>query len=138
MLATLIIVFSVLGAVGVHYEALRLASALTRRLPGRRRYEVALSILLVLVAHLVEVLVFTIGWQLLVTAAGATTSPPGLDFGQLFYLSGACYTSLGFGDLVPTNRPGEVLSVVEAVTGLVMIAWTASYTFWQMSSHWGD
>ena len=30
----------------------------------------------------------------------------------------------------------RILAVSEAVTGLVLIAWTASYTFFEMRSHW--
>ena len=56
---------------------------------------------------------------------------------DVFYFSGAVYTSLGFGDIVPL-RGGQVLAVSEAVTGLVLIAWTASYTFFEMQTNWRE
>ena len=31
---------------------------------------------------------------------------------------------------------GEILAVSEAVTGLVLIGWTASFTFFQMRERW--
>ena len=31
---------------------------------------------------------------------------------------------------------GRFLVVLEAVTGLMLIAWTASFTFYQMREHW--
>ena len=58
-------------------------------------------------------------------------------FIDALYFSGSVYTSLGFGDIVPANG-GQVLAVSEAVTGLVLIAWTASYTFFHMQSHWRE
>ena len=48
---------------------------------------------------------------------------------------GVHYEALGFGDIVPLSG-GRILAVSEAVTGLVLIAWTASYTFYEMRSHW--
>ena len=53
------------------------------------------------------------------------------------YFSGSVYTSLGFGDVVPA-RGGQLLVVLEVVTGLVLIAWTASFTLFQMREHWLD
>ena len=44
---------------------------------------------------------------------------------------------LGFGDIVPV-RGGRFLVVLEAVTGLVLIAWTASFTLYQMREHGMD
>ena len=54
---------------------------------------------------------------------------------ETVYFSDSIYTSLGFGDIIPV-RGGQILAVSEAVTGLVLIAWTASYTFFEMRSHW--
>jgi len=136
MLAALIIFLSVLASVGVHYEALQFASAISTRVPGRHRFEVMLAIILVLIAHLAEILVFAVGWTLLMGYADGSLNVPDPNFADLFYVSGACYTSLGFGDIVPLDRAGQVFSVVEGVTGLVMIAWTSSFTFYQMRRNW--
>lgn len=125
---------SALASVGIHYEELLLASAVTRRVPGTHRIEVA--IVIVLFAHVIEVVVFAVGWTALLGATGEAITLANPDFGDLFYVSGACYTSLGFGDIVPLDRAGQVFSVIEAVTGLVMIAWTSSFTFFQMRHNW--
>jgi hypothetical protein len=53
------------------------------------------------------------------------------------YFSGAVYTSLGFGDIVPTG-PGRMLAVSESVVGLVLIAWTASFTYFLMQKYWEE
>ena len=47
-----------------------------------------------------------------------------------------CTTSLGFGDVVPTENQ-RVIAAVEAFTGLVLITWTASFAFLAVQRLWG-
>lgn len=53
-----------------------------------------------------------------------------------FYYSAVSLTSLGFGDLTPIGHL-RLLAAVEALTGLVLIAWTASFAYLQMQRFWG-
>ena len=123
-------------AVRLHYELLILTSRLVRRLSGHLRAGVALAVALALLAHVVEVVVFGIGWFLLIDAGLVEIAPPVPAMVDAIYFSGAVYTSLGFGDVVPVSGGGKLLAVLEALTGLVLIAWTASFTFYQMQRHW--
>ena len=122
-------------SVGLHYELLVLASNVVRFLPGSGRVDVVLAVVLALVAHLIEVVVFGIGWLVLIRAGAVELSIPAPTLAEIIYFSGSVYTSLGFGDIVPVNN-GRFLVVLEAVTGLVLIAWTASFTFYQMRECW--
>ena len=124
-------------SVGLHYELLVLASNVVRFLPGSGRADVVLAVVLALVAHLIEVVVFGIGWLVLIRAGAVELSIPAPTLAEIIYFSGSVYTSLGFGDIVPVSN-GRFLVVLEAVTGLVLIAWTASFTFYQMREHWID
>ena len=72
---------------------------------------------------------------MLIRAGVVELSLPSPTLAEIVYFSGSVYTSLGFGDIVPVNS-GRFLVVIEAVTGLVLIAWTASFTFYQMREHW--
>ena len=47
------------------------------------------------------------------------------------YFSFVNYTSLGYGDIVPVGHI-RFTAGSEALTGLVLIAWTASFTYLQM------
>ncbi|MXZ72213.1 MAG: two pore domain potassium channel family protein [Acidobacteria bacterium] len=128
--------------VGLHYEALVFISFFVRKVWKSRRVGVALAVTLALGAHITEVGVYSVAWYLLIDAGAVELAhfdmevfePTLLD---IFYFSGTVYSSLGFGDIVPV-RGGHVLAVTESVTGLVLIAWTASYTFFEMQTHWRD
>lgn len=124
-------------SVGLHYELLVLASNVVRALSGSARVGVALAVALALVAHVIEVVAFGIGWLVLIRTGAVELSVPSPTFGDLIYFSGSVYTSLGFGDIVPVSG-GRFLVVLEAVTGLVLIAWTASFTLYQMREHGMD
>ena len=119
----------------MHYEALVFASAFVNRVAGTARVGVALAVVLALAAHTVEVMLYAGGWWVLIDAGLVRLSVPAPSPMETVYFSGSVYTSLGFGDIVPVQG-GRILAVSEAVTGLVLIAWTASYTFFEMRSHW--
>ena len=53
------------------------------------------------------------------------------------YYSFVVYTSLGFGDITPVG-PIRFMTNLETMTGLVMIAWTASFLFMQMQKYWDE
>lgn len=124
-------------SVRLHYQLLALASRVVRAVSGSGRAGVALAVMLALVAHVIEVLAFAAGWLLLLRAGIVELSVAAPTLLDIFYFSGAVYTSLGFGDIVPVSN-GRLLAVVEALTGLVLIAWTASFTFYQMRESWMD
>ena len=53
------------------------------------------------------------------------------------YLSATTYTTLGFGDLAPVG-PIRFTAGTMALTGFVLITWSASFTFLEMSRDWRD
>ena len=122
---------------GIHFEALRVGSTLLTVLRVPNRLRVALAIVFALIAHLAEVLLFCVGWILLHRLGSAYLSQTDPDFTDLFYFSLVTYTSLGYGDIVPLG-PARVLAGVQSLVGLVLIAWTASFTYLQMQRYWSD
>ena len=58
-------------------------------------------------------------------------------FDDCVYYSFVAYTSLGFGDIVPVG-PLRFLTAMETLTGLVLIAWTASFMYVQMNRFWNN
>jgi Ion channel len=136
-LVILIAVVIVGLCVTAHYEAL---SACNRYLPvlsRRRRRRVLLLICAVLVTHVAEIWLFGFGYFLLArhTELGGLTGLVSHELPEYVYFSAMTYTTVGFGDVLPTGAI-RFLSGMEALTGLVMITWSASYTFLEMQRDW--
>jgi hypothetical protein len=137
LIGAIVSIVLVVLAVGIHYEMLSLISNGVRRLGPSHRYRVGISVLGALCAHFVEVIVFAIGWKLLLSAGVAHLSVDEPSFVEILYFSASTYTSLGYGDIVPLGDSG-LLAGSEALTGLVLIAWTASFTYFEMRAFWDD
>lgn len=125
----------------VHYEALRLITdRLIPRIRLHPRHEMVYVILGAFLAHTVEVWIFAGAYVVLVDIGIgrlAGSVPGGLEgnFLDYLYFSSASYTSLGLGDVYPTGSL-RLVTGVEALSGLLMTAWSASYTYLVMEKRW--
>ncbi|WP_295626803.1 potassium channel family protein [uncultured Nitrosomonas sp.] len=120
----------------LHYEALRFLSR-TIGVHVHRRIGVLIVMLGLLVAHVLEIVIFALGYMLMQHSPdmGHIT---GIDEGNLFdfiYYSSVVYTTVGFGDLLPVGAI-RMLSAAEGLAGLAMITWSASFTFLAMQRLW--
>ena len=127
----------VIVCVLLHYEGLRL---LSDNLPEPRIYHrrrVISIILCLMLIHIVEIWIFGGAYFFLLKAG---------DFGELYaaaavtpfdciYYSATVFTTLGFGDIVPIG-PIRTMTGTEAVLGLTLITWSASFTFLEMLKTW--
>lgn len=125
----------------IHYEGLWLAS---RNLPkfGRTQHvKVLYAILSVLALHIIEIWVFGIVlWLLLqwpacgqiVSAVPGSAAPGLLDS---VYFSAMTYSTVGFGDVLPVG-PIRLLAGTESLIGLLLIGWSASFTYLEMERFW--
>lgn len=68
-------------------------------------------------------------------SAGILVGPAGSWRTSCLYFSAETYTSLGFGSLTPVG-PGRLLAGVEALTGLLLIGRSASFTYISMERFW--
>jgi hypothetical protein len=68
-------------------------------------------------------------------ALGSLSGPQTMDLPDFVYFSAMTYSTVGFGDAVPVG-PIRFLAGMEALTGFVMITWSASYTFLEMQRDW--
>lgn len=124
-------------AVIIHFEMLNLLTALTGKISVSRRISIAFGVLGALMAHLLEVWIFGIAIYLFIHSGfmGSIEGNTAQSFKDCLYFSLTNYTSLGYGDIHPTGHV-RFLAGVEALTGLVLIAWTASFVFLEMQKHW--
>ncbi len=121
----------------IHYEGLVLGSRGLARLGGHRRIKVLYGITSVIGLHVLEIWLFALAyWGLLHwPATGAVGGAAPIAFGDAIYFSAVTFTTVGYGDLAPTG-PVRLLAGTEALTGFVLIAWSASFTYLEMEQFW--
>ncbi len=137
----LVVILSCLSLIAVttviHYEVLRVLNNWLPSLAIPSRSKVLVVIFTTFVAHALEIGVYGIALFLLVTYAGAGRLAGASEFTLIncLYFSAETYTSLGFGDLTPVG-PIRMLAGVEALNGLLLIGWSASYAYIAMEKFW--
>ncbi|QDT32035.1 potassium channel family protein [Thalassoglobus polymorphus] len=128
----------VIVCVGIHYNSLVSLSSLRRRFGEKRKWWINLVILGALLTHVVEMMLFSLCYSLLGPwdRYGSIIDSSGNPSEDYWYFSFVAYTSLGFGDLTPVGAL-RFMTALETLTGLVLIAWTASFLFVEMQS-WAE
>lgn len=138
LLAALIINISLVAiTVIIHYEILRLLSNIIPRMRIRLRLRVVFGVFGTICAHIVEVGLFGVAFYLM-THQGGFGELTGSFNGSLLdsiYFSFINYTTVGYGDIVPTGSL-RFLAGLEAITGLSLITWSASFMFMEMTMFW--
>jgi len=130
----------VIVTVTVHYEVMMLVSDKVIPWAQKRSHSrrvIAIAITGLLLGHIIEIWIFAIAiWGLL-------QFPPlgGLQgditdlWSDCLYLSSVNYTSLGDGNLRLIG-PARAIASCETLAGLMMIAWSASFTYLKMEQIW--
>jgi hypothetical protein len=121
----------------VLYETLRLTSEHLSELPVPPRVRILAVVLMTFVGHSMAVWIYAGAYWLLVLRLGIGTfaGVPVETFEDCLYFSVVAYTSLGFGDHFPTSHT-RLLAGVEALNGLLLIGWSASFTYLAMERYW--
>lgn len=120
----------------IHYEVLRGLHVGLAKLRIRARTKLLVTIFVAFVAHAVEIALYGITLYGLIHYMGAGSLGKGnSDLLDCLYFSAESYTSLGLGDIVPSG-PVRLLAGVEALNGLLLIAWTASFVYLSMEKFW--
>ncbi len=126
----------VLATIAIHYEALRQLSNVVPKLRIPPRTRILAVILGVFAAHIVEVGLYAIAFFVMSSlGAGALAGAVEGNFADYFYLSLTGYTTLGVGDVYPVG-PMRLAFAVESLNGLVLIGWSASFTYVAMERFW--
>lgn len=131
-------VVSVGAVVLLHYEGLALLLRwLSLRHESQRRRKVLYGIWGVLALHIFEIWLFGLAfWGLSwIPGAGSVAGAHPLQLFDAVYLAAMSYTTVGFGDVAPVG-PIRFLAGTVAVTGLVLITWSASFTYLEMERYW--
>ncbi len=123
----------------IHYEVLR---ALNDVLPALRvpaRSKLLVVIFATFFAHALEIAVYGAVIFVLIEhmGVGSLGDPAVFSLLNCMYFSAETYTSLGLGDLTPAGSV-RLIAGVEALNGLLLIGWSASYTYLAMERFWNE
>jgi hypothetical protein len=136
-LASAIALLVVTATVLMHYELLRGTSRLIPLLAIPPRTRIIIVIGGAFVAHLLEISLYAVVFWSMQDHLGLGTVVGHLEGGALdfFYFSTANFTTLGVGDLHATG-PMRIVASIQSLNGLVLIGWSASFTYLAMERFW--
>ena len=143
MLFTLVLILNtalVITTILIHYEALyHLAKHLPHLKKIAPRYRVLLGVCVIFVCHVIEIWIFALGYYGTPKINGMGSLVGNISgngtFMDCVYLSFVTFTTVGYGDIVALGYL-RYLTGVEALTGLVLITWSASFLFLEMQRYW--
>jgi hypothetical protein len=137
IIATVFAIALMVASVLVNYEALRLTSDFVPRLLIKPQQRILLVLFTIMVVHVVVVSLFAISYFLMseVLGVGSMHGEFKGDALDYLYYSTTTYTTLGIGDVF-AQGPMRIVSALQSLTGLVMISWTATFTYLHMERFW--
>ena len=141
MLLTIVVAIALVGSCCLlHLFVLERLGRWIYRRKETIRHPLPIVLTTIFVTHLLEVVLYALGLSLLDWAGegelrGAIVGGPGW-FQDHFYFSIASYTTLGIGDILPHGNI-RIVAGLEALNGLVLVAWSASFTYLIMERLWG-
>ena len=97
------------------------------------------AVVAALLLHIIEIWIFGATYWLSLKlpdagSVGGVAHPTLLDIG---YLSAMTFSTVGFGDVVPHGAI-RFIAGAEAVLGLFLIAWSATFTYLEMEQNWRE
>ncbi len=135
--AVVITTILVLSTALFHYSVLRWLSGGLSRIAMTDHCRILVIVFVTFFAHVVEVVLYAVAFAISVellaigTFGGLAVEQP-LDY---LYFSIVSYTSLGLGDMFPGAHL-RFLTGVEALNGLLLIAWSGSFIYLAMGRLW--
>jgi hypothetical protein len=128
--------FLVAANILVHYEALRLMSAYIPSLPIAVRFKVLTVVLGCFLAHTLEVWLYAGAFLVIYNAGlGSLQGQVEEHFADFLYFSATSYSTMGIGDVYPAGAL-RLISGIEGINGLFLIAWSTSFTYFVMDRLW--
>ena len=121
----------------VHFEVMTLMTKLANRVHWPVRVGLLVGVFVLFTAHSAEVWIFAgglyIGAEIL--QIGGFDGPFDGRARDYLYISLVNYTTLGYGEIVPTGYLRTICGF-EALIGLLMMAWSAAFTIFRLTARW--
>lgn len=126
-----------LTTTAIHYEILRLLSFGLGIMQIPARVKLIVVIVATFTAHTLQMLLYGVAYYGVIHALdlGNLIGGAGSSWANCFYFSAETFTSLGLGDIVPSG-PVRMIAGAETLNGLLLIGWSASFTYLAMERFW--
>ena len=121
----------------IHYEFLYQLTRMMPKIKIKHRFRIVLGVIGALIAHSLEIWVFALAYYWMHGADSWGHLQGNYDGSVLasVYFSFTTYTTLGLGDIAPLGAV-RYLAGIESLTGLLLITWTASFLYIEMTRSW--
>ena len=137
LIAFLITTFLVVLSTFTHYEVLRLLSVYVPRIRVRPRARLLAVIIGTFFGHMLEITFYALAYYFLKDRfdVGYFGGHFADRFSSYLYFSAETYTTIGLGDIYPLGSL-RMITGIEALSGLLLIGWSASFTYLAMQKFW--
>jgi hypothetical protein len=137
IIASILAAFLVILSTFTHYEVLRLLSAYVPRIRIRPRARLLAVLLGTFFGHLLEISFYALAYYSLKDRFDLGNFGGDFvdNFASYLYFSAETYTTIGLGDIYPLG-PLRLITGIEALNGLLLIGWSASFTYLVMQKFW--
>jgi hypothetical protein len=130
----------VLATTTIHFEGVRLSYnwVLSLQRPTNRQ-KILVAVLCVFCIHMLEIGLYALAFWFADKGIDIGGFAGAHDFGPLsyFYFSAETFTTLGLGDIYPIG-PLRLLASIEPINGLMLLGWSASFTYYLMQRFWDE
>ena len=133
ILAALLVILSTL----THYEVLRFLSVYVPRIRIRPRRRLLAVLFGAFFGHMLQIGFYALSYYYLRDHYGLGNFGGKFadNFSSYLYFSAETYTSIGLGDIYPMGTL-RLITGIEALNGLLLIGWSASFTYLAMQKFW--
>lgn len=120
-----------------HYEVLRMLSATLPRIRIQPRARLLVVLFGTFFGHLVEISFYALAYYFVKDHFDLGNFGGNFvdTFSSYLYFSAETYTTIGLGDIYPLG-PLRLITGIEALNGLLLIGWSASFTYIAMQKFW--
>jgi hypothetical protein len=110
---------------------------LCARLKVAVRIKVLIVVIGCFVAHTIEVWLYAVAFLLIFKSGLGSLKGHQVDesFADFLYFSATSYSTMGIGDIYPSGAL-RLVSGIEGINGLFLIAWSTSFTYFVMDRLW--
>ena len=121
----------------VHFETMTWLTRLDRMIHWPTRLTLLMGLFTLFAAHSLEVWIFAGGLYVATEVLELGTLAGAFDGSarDYLYISLVNYTTLGYGEIVPTGHLRTICGF-EALIGLLMVGWTTAFTVFRLTDRW--